>query len=374
MSSICQGFGDVILILLTYRPLHSFQNVLVIGGSFTSIWLARRLTESLSSGYKVVLAEKNSHFNYTFNFPRYSLLRGHEQKAFIPYQGLFEKAPEGIFEDGEIELASGKCVPYAYLAIATGATQSPPAKLLASQKGEAGAELRVLQARVEKAEKVAIVGGGAVGVQLSVDIESFYKDKTVVLIHLRDQLLSSFGVRLHEFVVGKLGALGVDVWLGERPTVPVDGNWESEELTFKCGRSEMFDLVIPCTGQKPNSSIITEFSPLSISTQAKWILAKPTLQLEADVKSNERMARIFALGDVAGTGGPMMARAGMLQAETVLENIVALIQRKKLAENTSLARRSVEVEFGQGKSGNVDLEAAKVWKMFGADLQKKGIE
>jgi apoptosis-inducing factor 2 len=70
-----------------------------------------------------------------------------------PYQGLFEKVPEGIFEqiqevtcvrDGEIELASGKCVSYAYLAIATGATQSPPAKLLASQKGEAGAELRVL--------------------------------------------------------------------------------------------------------------------------------------------------------------------------------------------------------------------------------------
>jgi hypothetical protein len=45
----------------------------------------------------------------------------------------------------------------------------------------------------------------------------------------------------------------------------------------------------------------------------------------------------------------MMARAGMLQAEIVLENIVALIKRKKLAENTSLARRSVEVEVGQGK-------------------------
>jgi apoptosis-inducing factor 2 len=146
--------------------------------------------------------------------------------------------------DGEIELASGKCVPYAYLAIATGATQSPPAKLLASQKGEAGAELRVLQARVEKAEKVAIVGGGAVGVQLLADIKSFYRDKTVVLIHSRDQLLSNFGVRLHAFVVGKLGVLGVDVWFSERPTVPVGGNWESEELTFKCGRREMFDLVM----------------------------------------------------------------------------------------------------------------------------------
>jgi NADH dehydrogenase FAD-containing subunit len=91
------------------------------------------------------------------------------------------------------------------------------------------------------------------------------------------------------------------------------------------------------------------FSPLSISTQANRILVKPTLQLEGDVKSNEGIARIFALGDVAETGGPMMARAAMLQAEIVRENIVGLIKRKKLAENTSLARRSVEVEFGQGK-------------------------
>ena len=28
----------------------------------------------------------------------------------------------------------------------------------------------------------------------------------------------------------------------------------------------------------------------------------------------------------------------------------------------------------QGKSRNVDLEGAKAWKMFGADLQKKAIE
>jgi hypothetical protein len=82
---------------LTYRPLHSSQTDLVIRGSFTGVWLARRLTESLPSGYKVVLVEKNSHFNYPFNFPRYSVLWGHEQKAFIPYQALFEMALEEIF-------------------------------------------------------------------------------------------------------------------------------------------------------------------------------------------------------------------------------------------------------------------------------------
>jgi NADH dehydrogenase FAD-containing subunit len=79
-----------------------------------------------------------------------------------------------------------KCVPYAYLAIATGATQSPPAKLLAREKGEACAELKVLQTRIHEVKGIAVVGGGAVGVQLSADIRSFYPDRKVVLIHSRE--------------------------------------------------------------------------------------------------------------------------------------------------------------------------------------------
>jgi apoptosis-inducing factor 2 len=60
--------------------------------------------------------EKNSHFNYLFNFPRYSVLEGHEHKAFVPYAGLAKDAPKGIFElvqdlatnisDSEVELKS----------------------------------------------------------------------------------------------------------------------------------------------------------------------------------------------------------------------------------------------------------------------------
>jgi NADH dehydrogenase FAD-containing subunit len=239
---------------LTYRSLPSPQNVVILGGSFTGTHLARRLTESLPSGYRVILIEKNSHFNYTFNFPRYSVLQGHEQHAFIPFQGLFKNAPVGIFDQikdkasrikgGEVELESGKCVPYAYLAIATGATQSPPAKLLASEKGEACAELKVLQTRIYEAKRTAVVGGGAVGVQLSADIRSFYPDKKVVLVHARERLLPKFGKRLHEHVVGKLETLGVEVLLGERPAVPGGDNWESVELTFKDGRTERFDLVV----------------------------------------------------------------------------------------------------------------------------------
>lgn len=74
-----------------------------------------------------------------------------------------------------------------------------------------------------------------------------------------------------------------------------------------------------------------------MSTQTQRILVRSTLQLKDDEKFNKNVYHIFALGDVAETGGPKMARAGMMQAEIVGGNIVALIKGKKLAEYTPLA-------------------------------------
>jgi len=238
----------------TYKSLPSSQNVVVIGGSFAGACLAKRFAESLPTGYKVILIEKNSHFNYTFNFPRYSVVQNREQKAFIPYDGLMKNAPEGIFEqirdfvtgisEGEVELASGRSIPFAYLAIASGVTQSPPAKLLASEKFEACAELKTLQTRIREAKTIAIVGAGAVGVQMAGDIKTFYPKKSVNLIHSRQQLLSTFGPKLHEYVMGKFNEMGVEVRLGERPRLPRSPSWGPVKLEFRDGRSEDFDLVV----------------------------------------------------------------------------------------------------------------------------------
>jgi hypothetical protein len=123
-----------------------------------------------------------------------------------------------------------------------------------------------------------------VGVQLLADIKSFYRDKTVVPIHSRDQLLLNFGMRLHEFVVGRLGVLGVDVWLGERPAVPVDGNWESAELTIKCGRSEMFDLVVCIL---TNQSCYPDTSGSLVQDKAKLFDCRRIFSI-ADIDSNEK--------------------------------------------------------------------------------------
>ncbi|RDL38720.1 FAD protein [Venustampulla echinocandica] len=387
----------------TYHLLPTCKNVVVLGGSFSGAFLARRLGESLPSGYKVILIEKNSHFNFCFNFPRYSVVQGHEQNAFIPYDGLASGTPAGIFEiirdtatgirDEEVELASGKRIPFAYLAVATGALQPPPARLLSSEKNEACAELKALQDRIIGGKKIGIIGGGAVGVQLAGDIKSFYPDKHVVLIHSRDQLLPSFGVRLHKYVVDKLQDLGVELMLGERPAIPSTGDGTGTDLVFPDGRKETFDVIVPCIGQIPNSSILDGFSPSSISPQTRRILVESTLQLRngEDPKSRE-LHNVFALGDVAETDGYRMARSGAMQAEVVRGNIIALINDKELEKYSPIAAEGgLKLSLGKdeyvmyvqdpdgtdflipGKSSKVDLEVEKGWKMFGAKFKKTSV-
>lgn len=241
----------------TYKVTSDAKNVVVLGGSWAGVELVRRLSESLPTGYKVIMVEKNSHFNYTFNFPRYSVLQGREHTAFIPYNGIVKRAPDGIFfhvQDTvenitatQVHLASGDTIDYEYLAIATGSAQPPPARLSSTDWQDGCSELRSIQESIKASKKIAVVGAGAVGIELATDAKEFYPDKEVTLIHSRGQLMNLFGKRLHDHLIPVLEELKVRVLLNERPQIP-DGAIESEKtLTFSDGREETFDMVVSCT-------------------------------------------------------------------------------------------------------------------------------
>ncbi|KAM5441287.1 hypothetical protein MferCBS31731_003716 [Microsporum ferrugineum] len=323
----------------TYQETTSPKNVVVLGGSYAGVHLAQRLTESLPTGYRAVLVERNSHFNHLFVFPRCGVVPGVEKSAFIPYDGIAKTAPPGIFKHiqdsataitpNQVQLASGETIDYEYLAIATGSWQPSPAKLTSTEKSGACEEMRASQDRIKHADRIAVVGGGPVGVQVATDIKSFFPQKDVTLIHSRSQLLPNFGPRLHEHVMKTLKQLQVNLILGERPQAVTEGVKEmikdrhQEALCFKDGRKQIFDLVIRCTGQRPNSSILAKLFPSAICEQTGQILVHPTLQINNGPTMPN--PNIFALGDVAKTTGPRMERTARAQAEIVASNIVSLI-------------------------------------------------
>ena len=241
----------------TYQSVENAQNVIVIGGSFAGVELTRRLAESLPTGYRVVLIERNSHLNYSFNFPRYSVLQGHERKAFIPYDGIGRRAPERALKricdaatritEDTVRLSSGEEIRYSYLVIATGSWQPFPSKLQSQERESACAELHKIQEAIRDADNIAIIGGGAVGVELAADIKSYYPQKDVTLIHSRDQLLPRFGPRLHSHVMKVLDQLGVHTILQQRPATSDSSNGgvvSKGTLKFSNGDTQEFDLIV----------------------------------------------------------------------------------------------------------------------------------
>lgn len=238
----------------TYTSQPDAKAVVVLGGSFAGVQLAQRLLQTLPTGYRVVLVEKNSHLNYTFAFPRFSVIQGHEHTAFVPYDGIAKSAPQGIFThvhdsavaitDQDLVLASGDKIKYDFLAVATGSASPFPSKVVSRDRKGACGEFRSVQDRIKASHNIAIVGAGAVGVEIATDIKYYYPEKNVTLIQSRGRLLNGFGQRLHEHVLPVCESMGIRILLNERPRLPLSDEKEAHSLMFAEGHEEVFDFVV----------------------------------------------------------------------------------------------------------------------------------
>ena len=321
------------------------RNVIVVGGSYVGLNLAESLAKASQDRFRVLLVEKNSHFQHLFAFPRYALTtKVDTHKAFIPYQksrlgqeGLIIQAKalkltkDEVVLDREVELDGQKLnkIPYAALAITTGTKLSPPSTLPGSEKLDGTAYLRRHAAQVEASKKVVIVGGGAVGVQMATDVKQLFPEKSVTLVHSRANVMSKFHSALHSIVQQRFDDLGVETVLGRgrvklpQGGYPTDGSEFNVEL--QDGTKVSADFAIISTGQTPQSEILGTIAPECIDEHS-FIKVKDTLQIQ-----NDRYPNIFALGDIAATKAHKAARPASKQAEVVTNNIQRLLSNRSEA-------------------------------------------
>jgi NADH dehydrogenase FAD-containing subunit len=239
----------------TYKAVAEPKQVVVVGGSFAGFFLAKQLAESLPTGYRVVLIEKHSHFHFTWNFPRISVVSGHDHEAFVPYGKQPPLAPDGVyaFRQGTVikldkdkaTLEDGSIVKYEYLALATGSQGRYPYRLGPGDDKAACMDFfRRRQERIEHAQDIVIVGGGAAGVEVAGDTKSKYPQKKVTLVHSREHLLNSFGPGLHERAKQALEEMGVKIYLSERVTSAIDEEAPAAEVTLRSGKTLQCDALV----------------------------------------------------------------------------------------------------------------------------------
>ncbi|KAK9455000.1 mercuric reductase [Dipodascopsis uninucleata] len=380
----------------TYKKLESPRNIVIIGASFAGYTAAHYLVNSVPSSHQIIVIEKNSHFHFTWAFPRFSVITGHEQKAFIPYKLFLAGAPkdsyvwikdtvdkvfvqDGLPAGGYVQLRYAKQIPFEYLIVSSGVSAQLPSRTSNQEKQDGINDFKVVQAELESATDIVVIGGGPVGVEYAADAKSMYPEKSVTLVHSRDALLNKFeGSKLHYVVFEKLKKIGVDVILGDRLlTEEIDTNGNLKLLS---GREIKCSYLVKCLGQTPNSSILRELNQ-SCLTESGHVKVRPTLQLE-----DHRYNNIFAAGDIVSMDCARNGRSATVQGEIAAENIVRSIKHQKLREyepqwweqiiniTVGLKEKIAHVSHGgsaellfQLSSKNIDLDSVRVWKYLGAD-------
>lgn len=197
-------------------------------------------------------------------------------------------------------------------------------------------------------QAVTIVGGGAVGVQMALDLKELYPEKDVTVVHSRDRLMQVFHPKLHEILRDAFEERGIRLITETRAKVPSggfpnDGQRFSVELLD--GQHVESDFVILATGQKPNNQLIDSLPtsrPGGLVNHANGFLAvKKTLQLDDAAYNN-----IFAVGDIADTGLHKAARPGAAQAKAVAKNVLSLIEGQTPEAEFEKSPRAIHLSLG----------------------------
>lgn len=314
------------------------KNIVIVGGSCVAIAAALEAKKSLPSTHRVIIIEKHSHFHYMFAFPRACVIDGWENELFVPYTKLYDSPEKGqviqalatnitkthVEIDRPIE-GFGTSIEYEYLIYATGARHPEPGNLNDHDtKTGAIQRLKEVQAKIQKATKILLIGGGAVGLELAVEIREHFPEKEVTLVHSRDRYMPSYKTTMHEKTVAILAEFGVREIRGDRVIVPEGGfkdDFKMIKVATRDGKEIESDLQILCTGMTPQSDLLSKLSPESINPKNRLVKTKPSLQIVDDTFPN-----IFSAGDVADLEDVKTGGAAWRQGIVCMNNIIKLIK------------------------------------------------
>ncbi|TFK98100.1 FAD/NAD-P-binding domain-containing protein [Pterulicium gracile] len=306
----------------------AFKTVVVLGCAYGGARATSQLASTLPAGWKLVVIDRNTHVNHVYVLPRLLVLPGNEPKGFVPYTGIFNHGgfskgpadtlslhaivtsltptsvtldksfPEHRYPDGVINFdycvyALGSQLPdpvnlwgrslESVTPIKTEQEQEEVAPQLVKEvyngtKKQSLAWMERTRIRIEEAQSILVVGGGALGVQMSSDIAELHPDKKITLLHSRDKLLNRFDEEVHTQALLSLDALNVTTILGERLATWPDESCKGTFRTSK-GTEVTVDLILMCTGQKPNTQLLTTMDPRTVDPKTGMAKVKRTMQL-----------------------------------------------------------------------------------------------
>ncbi|KAL4776970.1 hypothetical protein BDW60DRAFT_175174 [Aspergillus nidulans var. acristatus] len=239
---------------------------------------------------------------------------------------------------------------YDYLIACTGLRREFPSAPCSLTRETYLAETAENLANIRGAEKgVAVIGGGAVGIEIAAECKMLHPDTPVTLIHSRSSLLSSEPLPA-EFASKALEVLrenGVNVILGARVTsITEKDSAQHQTLTLSTNKTLTASHVINAVSRYTPTA--PSFLPASVCDEHGYIRITPTLEFPSDSVLPASVAGDhYAAGDVARWSGVKRAGAAMHQGHYAARNIHQKLMQRVYGTTPEFVRLD-EVEPGMG--------------------------
>ena len=340
-------------------PQSSFPRVVIIGGGFAGLAVAKGLEEQ---ELQVVLVDKHNY--HTFQPLLYQVATGGLEPDSIAYpmRKIFNDLENYYFrlaevqkidtEKNQIETSIGS-LHYDYLVIATGSSTNffgnKSIEKYAMEMKSVPESLNIRSLIIENFEEAllvsnfeernalmnfVIVGGGPTGVELAGALAEMKKgilpkdypdldirQMQINLIQSSDEILKGMSAKASEKAEDFLIDLGVNVWKNLRVL-----NYDGKIVTTNSDKIFKAETVIWAAGVK--GELINGLAENAIIKNADRILVNKFNQV-ANYKN------VFAIGDVAcmsttenPKGHPMMAQPAIQQGKLLAKNILNIIDQK----------------------------------------------
>lgn len=320
----------------TYRLKQIKMSIVIIGSSYGgTIAFQSIISEIVASGNKskfsVTLVSKSSHIYANPAAPRLIVEPEHLDKVFFPVDKYVEKRSNGVkttfvhenvekadFDAKTLKLTSGKTLPYDYLVVASGTRAENAAFKLDGDYSESKEAIQKIHDTVKEVSSIAILGGGATGVEIASEIAYSFPKKIVTLFTGANGPLSAIGKEAA--ATKKLEELGVKIVNNKRFTSIETTDSGASSISFKDGTSETFDYYIPTYGVYPNSSFIET----KYLDDDGYIIVDENLVVKGQ-------NNVIAFGDVANITENTVVDIKLLQAKTFTHSVKKYFFKSEVA-------------------------------------------
>lgn len=300
------------------------KTIAIIGGGFLGAELAKALDETAS----VILIEQNSHFVTSTAMIRALVQPELLDQALVPYDKLLKRgtviAARADSVDGAgVTLADGSRIAADYIVVATGSTNAPMFKPSSAGIGGLRETSTRVHAQIKAANRIVVVGAGAVGTELAGEIAHQLPGKKVTLIANDPSLFPMMPAKLGASLLADLRAMGVEVILGAKAenlqslSEPTAGT-----LRLSTGQELTADLIIPALGSRANSDLLASLPGAVKSTLNR-------VKTDAWMRPSS-LPNVFAAGDAADAGDAMTIIGVARQLPWLKKTLTALAAGKTL--------------------------------------------